>query len=310
MNKPTSSTLVRSLLTLAVAASGCVFTADDAGDPSGHDSRFAACRGDLDDEEVDEAVRIVDSYAYSVHEMIACGMLNVQLCMGVTSGVIEAMIAGRADATPDGWSFEDGVYRTAGNGATMETRFYLAVDTGFGKAGDRIEPNLFLVDSYLVDAVLAIDLSDGSTEIRYREHGPLVELMGFGPNPPNPLPVDAGDLDDLRARLGAIDFDARISVDDLQPAATVAYHVDVPRMGASALLGGEDMRYELVSADAQRGDLGQTLVVDDWDLAFLQQGVLDGDVAFHVDGGPLAYAGELSWQQSAYRDAPQLRCPQ
>lgn len=329
---PTSST--RTLIALASTlafAPACIFTqssssgsdgADDGsdgasasasasggGEPGEVDaSALDGCRGDATAAQQRDAVVIAQEYGESVHEMIACGALQVALVGAIVDGVLDAIVAGSNDATPEGWSFDDGVYRTAGNGATMETRFYLAADTSFGQAGDLVEENLFLVDSYLVGAVLVIDPADLSSEIRYTSAGPLVELMGFGATPPNPLPVGVDDLEQIQRRLGALDFETRIDLDDRREHATVVYHVDTPRMSAGALLDGGAMVLGLKSATAERGDLGQALVVDQWDLHFVEHGSLTGTVDTHVEGGPLPFAAQFVWDDSGY-PVIELACP-
>ncbi|MBK8234801.1 MAG: hypothetical protein IPK74_04525 [Deltaproteobacteria bacterium] len=306
---------------------GCIFTQSSSSGSDGADdgsdgasaSASAGDSGELDPGALDEcpgdatpaqrrdAVVIAQEYGDSVHEMIACGMLQVALVGAIVEGIVDAIAAGTNDATPDGWSFDDGVYRTAGNGATMETRFYLAQDTSFGHAGDLVEHNLFLVDSYLVGAVLVVDLVDGVSEIQYASHGPLVELMGFGAAPPNPLPVDYTDLEQIQRRLGALDFETRIDLDDRREHATVVYHVDTPRMSAGALLDGEAMVLGLQSATAERSDLGQSLLVDRWDLHFVEHGSLTGTVDTHVEGGPLPFAAQFVWADSGYPEI-ELAC--
>lgn len=297
------------LTVLACApAPGCLvpLASDDDVGADAH-PELAECRGELDDDAVADAVLVTDEYGESVHEMIACGRLTVELCSAVISGVLEAIQIGSDDATPDGFTFADGVYRSAGSGALMELRFYLAEDTSFGKAGDLVRENLMRADSYLVDAALVVDLQAGTSELRYSRPGPLVELLGFGAAPANPLPVGLDDLDRVRARLGALAFDGIIQVDDVRPHARVTYAVDVPRTTASALVGGGTIDYELREADAMRRDLEQSLVVDHWGLQFLAHGTLRGDVEFHVDGGPLAYAGVLHWNDSGYPER-ELSC--
>lgn len=271
---------------------------------------LSACRGDASDDEVVDAVVITDEYGESLHEMIGCGALSLALCSAVISGIFDAIAAQSNDATPPGWEFiGEGVYRTANDSTGMQARFFLAEDFSFGKAGDPVKENLFLVDSYFVDAALSIDWQTGRTEIVYDEPGPLVELLGLGANPPNPLPVDLGDLADLQTSLRALEFEGDITVMDQREASTIAYQMHIPRMTADALVGGSAaMRYELQNVDGNREDLGQTIVTLDFDVAYANHGTLDGTVDFRVEGGPVEYEAHLAWDDDAY-PVRTLTCP-
>ena len=283
--------------------------ADDAGDDGSVPyAELQSCRGDATDEEVIETVAITDAYSESLHEMIACGLLSVRLCTAIVEGIVEAIQAGSNNALPDGWTFDAGIYRATGNGVVMEAQFFLAQDTSFGQAGDPIQQNLFLVDSYLVDAELVVDVFEGTSEIRYDAPGPLVELLGFGANPPNPLPVGLDDLADIQDRLRALDFETTIVLDDVREKGTIRYDIETPRMSAGALLGGNPLVFGLIQADGERAALEQALVVDLWDVEFVQHGSLDGEVQFHVDGNHFPFRGVMRWDDSPFPDR-ELSCP-
>src|SRR5690606_11745134 len=125
------------------------------GDVDADIAALASCRGGASDEEIVDALVITDEYGASLHEMVGCGSLSVALCAGVISGIFDAIAAQSDDATPDGWEFVgEGVYRTSSSSTEMQMRFFLAEDFSFGSAGDPVRENLFLVDSYLVNAEL------------------------------------------------------------------------------------------------------------------------------------------------------------
>ena len=304
-------------LCLSLLGSGCIIlggggggsgSASDSDDSEGLEtSQLDACRGGASDAEVEDTVVIVDDFNQSLHEMVVCGGLNVRICSGVIDGVIDAIVAQSTDATPDGWTYEgEGIYRTSGQGVEMTTRFYLAEDFSFGRAGDLVTENLFLVDSYLVGATLDIDFSTGAAELRYETPGPLVELLGFGAEPPNPLPVDINDLADLKTKLRNLEFESDVVVDDRQSSALIQYDLVTPRQSAGALVGGEPMTYELVDASGSRADLEQSLAVQSWDVVFVDGG-LDGTIDFTVDGEHFGYAGTMVYESSGWAD-PQLTC--
>jgi|GEM_PF-1450884 len=312
-------------LGLGLAPSGCLLFAGDDDSTSGSagpsgagdDDDFGeddvpaqtyealrACRGDLTDAEVADNIRITDEYAQSLHEMVACGGLNVALCLGVTSGIVNAIWNGSNDATPDGWRFQgEGVYITDNMGVEMTTQFYLAEDfETLGKAGDPVQDNLFLVDSYLVDPVVAIDFSTGATELRFDAAGPLVELLGFGPDPQSPIPLSVNDLDTLDDKLEDLVFDSIVVVDDYRTASTIQYHTVTERMPARALLGGTSLEFELVEASGLREDLDQDLLVDEWTIQFAEGRNLNGKSVYRVLGGLFDFQGVAQFNDSSYAE--------
>ena len=322
------------LLASALGSSGCIITSSDDDDGSSADTDdtfdpsdsagssdssdtagsidFQECRGDATDAEVTDTIAIVDAYDQSLHEMVACGGLNVLLCTSVVSGVVEAIIDQRNDATPDDWEYQgEGVYYTSGAMADMTTRFYLSEDFEFGQSGDLVTENLFLVDSYLVNARLVVtDVLSGEGELRFDAPGPLVELLGYGPNPESPLSVSLNDLTSIEGKLGALEFDSNVQVEDPRDSGTIIYHLKTERMPAAALINGSAMGYELEMASGNRESLGQELIVDDWSIEFVNGsvGALQGTIDFHVDGNHFDFAGTMVYNNSTYAD-PELSCP-
>jgi hypothetical protein len=273
--------------------------------------QLAACRPGADgDADIAAAVVITDEYADSLHELIGCGGLSFALCSAVIDGVIDAIVDQSNDATPDGWEFVgDGVYRTGSGGTVMDATFYLAEDFSFGKAGDPVMDDLFLVKSYLVDARLKVDLLKGKAEIRFDAPGPLVELLGFGADPPNPLPVDLNDLASIKKKLRQLEFEGKVVVQDKREHSTIGYTLNIPRTSADAfLVGTTPMRYELENVDGARADLDQTIVTSMFDVAYANHGTLTGTVELHVEGGPLEYDALLVWDDTPYPERT-LMCP-
>lgn len=273
--------------------------------------QLAACRPDAGgDADIAAAVVITDEYADSLHELIGCGGLSFALCAAVIDGVIDAIVAQSDDATPDGWEFMgDGVYRTGGEGTTMDVTFYLAEDFSFAQAGDPVTYDVFQVDSYLVGASLEVDLLKGKAQIEYAQPGPLVELLGFGADPPNPLPVDLGDLGSIKRKLRQLEFEGKVVVQDMREHSSIDYVLNVPRTSADAFVNGASpMRYELENVDGTRADLGQKIVTSAFDVAYANHGTLTGTVDFHVQGGPLEYDAHLAWDDMPYPERT-LTCP-
>ncbi len=313
------------LILTALLAPGCLITpasndddgideADSAEDSEGAEGddetpqeQLRECREDHD---VDDATQIVSDFDLSIHEMIACGGLSVTLCSSIVSGIVDAIVDNRSDATPDGWRFEgDGLYTSDAAGAEMTTRFYLASDYSFGRAGDPVQENLFEVTTYLSGARVSVDFDPSdplSTEaqLHFDAPGPYVELLGFGADPQSPISLSLNAWDQAQDQLGTLLFESEITVSDPQDQTTVRYDVQTTRMSAAALLGAAPMEFELLGADASRADLGQELVVDDWGVEFVSGnvGALEGVVDFHVEGGPLSYLGALIYENSTYAE--------
>ena len=296
--------LVSLLSALGLAAMGpaCLFNGFGSGSGGDLPEELEPLRSCGDDADTIEATtEISAAYSESLHEMVACGGLAVVLCNGVVSGIINAILESRTDATPDSWAYEaGGTYRTEGEGVVMTTQFFLAEDFEFGQSGDLVTDNVFDTENYLVGAVVNVDLTTGRTTLGYDSTGPLVELLGHGAQPPNPIELSLNDLETLDDKLGALEFEADVDVDDVRDSGTIRYHVVTPRLAASALLGGSAMSYDLVEADGERSETGQTLVVDEWTIEFVDgsPGALDGSSRYHVTGGAFEYDAVATFDDS------------
>jgi len=303
-------------LSLAVVGSGCgilfggvsggsggTITGGDGDGDDGTDplELLEECRGDASDAEVLDGIAIKDDYSDSLHELVACGGLNARLCSSLISGILDAIMKNEDSAMPPGWGYAgEGNYHTEGEGVLMDTQFFLAEDFEFGKKGDLITENLFLASNYLEGYYAYIDYQ--GIVVEYDQPGPLVELMGYGTNPPNPLVLDLDDYYALNSRLKTLEFTTEIQMDDERDLSTVQYHLTSPRIPASGLLDGTaQMSFELHQADAFRTDLGQQLIVDEWAVDYGDTfGGLDGFIDFHVDGQPFNWAGRFTYAQSGY----------
>lgn len=311
------------LVLSALLLPGCIFAPSGSSSSGGADDPtrepvdeseplLEECREDHD---IPDATQIVGDFDLSIHEMVACGGLSVRLCASIVSGIVNALADNRPDATPNGWVYEgDGLYTSNAAAAGMTTQFYLATDTSFGAAGDKLTENLFLASTYLQGASVDVDVDPNdplslSATLHFDAPGPYAELLGFGPDPQSPIPVDLSTWSQIEERLGQLEFEATVAVDDPRDETTVRYEVETARMSAAALLGAAPMSYELVRADATRGDLEQDLVVDTWGVDFVNGsvGALQGTIEFHVEGGPLEYRGAFEYDNATYADI-ELEC--
>ena len=112
------------------------------------------------------------------------------------------------------------------------------------------------------------------------------------------LNLDDGSLEE--ALLDNLDFEADIVWADDQSHSTVYYHLESPAIRARDLVEGSDeLDFVLHEADAIREDLGQSLSVDRWTLAYSENGRgLTGVIEFSVDGGHFDYAGRFTFDES------------
>lgn len=293
---------VRAAIALScLTSTGCVFGGGggDVTDIEGRED--LECAGDLTQQEIDVNLQISADYAQSLHEMVACGGLAVRLCQGVSQGIIDALLTNSTDATPDGWTYVgDGVYRTSSSGVEMTTRFYATEDFAFAATGEVVPHDVFQLGSYLVDPVVAVDLSTGKTELRFDGTGPLVELLGLGAEPESPVQLSFQQTQALNRKLEALEFDSVVVVDDPQGDSTIQYHTQSPRMPAKDLLLGVAMDFDLVEASGLRDDTEQDLVVDEWTIQFVEGNLLEGSSVYHVVGGTFDFHGEARFERSSY----------
>ncbi len=241
-----------------------------------------ACDADVSVEIEAEATVLVEAFRTSLSEMIACGRITADLAGGVQSGIVDAIIDNRPDATPEGWTYEgDGAFTTSGAQASMETRFYLGADFEMGDAGDPVEHNVFLVESYLQGARVSIPNPLAlEAELHFDAAGPLVELLGYGAQPASPIVVDLGTLSSIGNRLSALHFESDIEVVEAGGNETIRYDLHTERMEANALLLGSPLRYELDTLVARTAET--EIEVTEWSAEFFTSGIVEGSTTFDV----------------------------
>lgn len=312
------------LLTITILAAGCAPAADDAdtatedtdAEDPGVDTTYAAdgfetCSDGATGEEIADSVLLTVEYGASLHEMVACGALLWQLCTDIAIGVVSAIIDGQAHAMPEGWSYDgEGDYTTVSKSTTMTTGLYTTRDYAFAQSGERITENVFLIDNYLSGISIDINWTTGSPELSYDETGPLVELLGFGASPDNPMSLSESDLSTVYNSLGSIAFDSAVVVEDVREYGTIKYELETSLQEVLEFLGDGEMRYDLIKADGVRSDLDQTLTVEDWGIDFVggSVGELLGSSVYRVEGGHFDYRGEIHFENSKVGDTT-LTCP-
>ena len=147
-----------------------------------------------------------------------------------------------------------------------------------------VVPNLFDLDSYLVGVSISHDQGQPEFEVHYSGTGPLVELLGRGAHPPNPIVLGLDDIE-LPYQLGRLKMVAQIDVvhplgDDL-----LVYQVLSKPRRLNPLLADGAIDFNAFSSITTTLD-GAQLTADS-----------DGDFGF-ADGGGGALDGVMTWSVS------------
>ncbi len=262
-----------------------------------------ACTQGLSAQRIDDHLAMVFDLEQSYHEMVACGGIAASLATGVID-VVASFADSPSGGLPRGVERDGSEYWSApddGSGTSMVTRFYFGDDYEVGAAGQLVEDNVFAVKSYLENPRVDIDYATGELLIRYDSHGPLVELLGFGPNPPRPLRLSPSDLANISSDIEKLQMQTVIEVDDPRENSTVRYELESRRVSLGAFVGGADMGFEVVSSSAESGSPAQQMETLAWDIQY-NDGVrgLNGDIEFAVTGGDFDYRGVFEFQDSTW----------
>ncbi|MEM7153422.1 MAG: hypothetical protein AAF799_11310 [Myxococcota bacterium] len=309
-----------------MAASGCWSSSNaddddfelDDGDPIDNDevvdphSSDSISTEDLlqcaDREDIDQSLAITFDFEISAHEMIACGGLVFGIVGALVEGIIELAENPNASTLPDGVEFDgEGTYfvqPATFDDLRMENRFYFGRDYEVGARGELITDNLFVMSSYLRSPQTTVDVSnfpEVRIEISHDGPGPLVELLGLGAEPPNPIVVGNSTLNEAQANLRDIEVESIIFFTDRPGSSTIEYSVDSPRMLAQSFLTGSPMALNMVNASGTGIPLDQELTVDVWGIEYDDGvGALNGNIDFTVRGGPFDYVSRFFYDGSGW----------
>lgn len=279
------------------------------------DVELAGCTEALEVDEVWDALQVAYDFRTAAHGTMVSGNLVAEL-----AGALDAFAIAddpSRSTLPAGFVWDgqgtyvaespDGFDRHA-----IHVQLFLTEDYGFGQAGDRIEPNLFEMSSYLVDArtrVVGETLEDFALEVEHGGPGPLGELLGFDESTPSPLLLDLDDYAEKQARLDALELRADIEIADTFDVADVELALEVAQTAVGPIRSGAVVDLALVSGAALRPSLEQELGVGSWVLAYYDgDATLAGDVRFAVDGGPFDFVGVLRYLSQSTAPSMEIRC--
>lgn len=258
--------------------------------------------------ELEESTRILLDSESSLHEMVACGTLQWQLVGSVVQTALA--LVGLSDTPDTGFVYQGdgtGSYTTSagGSGSSMEVVFRLGEDYEVGAAGEVVPADLFDPDSYLTGVTVSADLHQA--EVSYASTGPLVELLGFGVSPPNPLVIDLADLESAFSELETVRVASTIYVSDAVDETTVVYAAESVEKAVAHYALGDTLDLDALEVDATRGSQG--FVGTDSELVYSNGlGALDGFIDAEVRDGPVDYDVRLVYDSSGW-PTWELSCP-
>lgn len=286
-----------------------------------------ACRAGLSDADIAQSLMLAYDADTSIHELIGCGGLTVQVAIGLITGVV-GMIVDDDDVMPAGLKFKgNGVYEshsTPGESSmAMTVRLYERV----GDEDVLVEDDLFDRDNYLtginVDAnasgSVSFDINDplgskvsgdASVAIAYDEAGPWAKLLGLGDPPPNPIEVS--DVADIHPDFGNIYVETEVEIHDVKGDSDIQLTVDTPRVRLVDFFDGGALDYQVVDFAATNAVLQQRLTMKRWNVSFVEHATLDGALDVSVQSSAntrVNYDASIAYDHSAYA-AIDLACPE
>ncbi len=299
------------ILSAALLLPGCILgglgTGGTIGDTGEDTTELEGCAPEGAD--IDLHVQISADFQTSMHELVVCGGLTIRIAVAASQALYELIFESVSDATPGGFEYMgDGTYKTGDASTDMGLRFVYGADYAVGGQGDPILHSIFVLDSYLVNPSVS---SDGVTvTVNYDEPGPLVELLGFGASPANPLVLTLADSLTISNELNKIRVEGDILVGDSAGAATVDYTVNIePSPISQLILPFGSLDFSLVDAGATREDPAQTLTSTSFGVSYTDSGSdLDGAVDFEVRGGEFDYQGTLDYSTGDAYGVLNLSC--
>lgn len=258
-----------------------------------------ACTTGISDDVVMRSLEIVEDFRTSAREMVVCGGLFVTLVNSILDTIQRTLGKPVKNAfTYDG----NGNYHAGPQDVgqtSMDVTVRLGADYAFGKKGDIVPADLTAASSYLVGAAVSLDSARMALSLKYRSTGPLVELLGFGSTPPNPLVVTRADAPRVQTELKKLVIDGTVRVVDTQGATKVSYEMKMPAKTVAEIAAVAKTGM-IGAGDASRADLGQRLEVKTWEVSYIESGAkgLDGTIEFTVSGGAVSVVGRFLYMNS------------
>ena len=253
-------------------------------------------------DEIDEGTLIAWDFKTSAREMLICSDLATQVHHALFRNA--ATLLSEPASAPDSVSFEDGKFRVDQDGTAMNLTVVCG-DRSIGcTEGDVIAHNPFDIESYLRGATSG-ELDGATLRIEYDTPGPLVELLGVGSNPPNPVELSAAELAVFVNNIHQFRLNTVIEFDQQVESSTITYNLKTGRVDIKEVHEGTYMDLELVDASAVRGEQVMSPVI--WNVKALEH-ALDGVIEMNVTGGSFDYLVRLTYGPAASEPFVEMEC--
>jgi hypothetical protein len=263
--------------------------------------QLAACVGTTSQAELDNNLRTASYFEDSAHEMVVCGGISfafIQVIVDMGINLVTDPSSTPTEVIP----FQDGVYKSSTSGykeVKMDVELFAGSDYSFAKQGERIPFNVQDASNYLVGGKVTVDLVKQTASVSYQSAGPLIELLGFGANPPNPLAVSLSDLKKLSSEFGKVTMASTVYVNDEKGTSTFTYALTTPKQPVSSIFNAGRFTYQMDSVSGTRSDNKQSMKSSTWDIAY-EDSVhgLDGTMAMDFTGGVFPYRATFAYPKS------------
>ncbi len=273
-------------------------------DGAGESHVAVGCEGEATAEEIEDTYRIAGDVEWMVWELMGCGAMMVGLALQVQKVPWQFVFTNPIPSPPPMFRAEE-TYRVQPvvPEGVMDIRFFYGDDYGVGQTGEVIPYDVLQMESYFHG--LVIDTSEpNQVTLSWDGIGPLIELLGFGPNPPNPLVVDS--TDDLFAELDKLLMQGTLVLDDSRDFSSTVLTARTPRVSVGELLEPGSVEWQLESLDGERAELSQELTLEEWTIQYHHATLwadseLSGQVSYVVEGDHFPFESTIDYGEEPTR---------
>jgi hypothetical protein len=290
---------------LTVLLLGFVFGCDNEATVETSSNCLEACVGVSADVDINAQMAIATELRDSL-EHARAGLAVYASTAQALTGFVQAMVDLKP-SMPSGLSYEgNGLYSAKPNADTrVELSFYLASNTSFGAAGDRISFNLFNVGNYFasfgVKATTSIGLSGVSSSVSFTfdSAGPGAELLGIASTATSPIAVD---VSGFTKQLSKVIIHANVIVSHASDTANIDFTL-APDARAVGAVGSAAIPLTFGNFTGQGLDFDQTLTLNSATLALRNAGsAFDGTLRFSATSPDFGFDMLFSYSASAKAD--------
>ena len=273
---------------------------------------LAACRGSGD---LSANLEIVADLRSSYHEMIVCGGLQLDFTNALVNVIANAAL-GRGGPAQLAYK---------GNGLFATANGMMAIQLGLADGGaigfDPLDPQSYLAGVQVTaraDAMMdaaarggsvwnVLGHAAGSLDVQFTAAGPAFALLGMTLDEARRGHLDLSKI--AKAIESHFTIANNIDVQNTQGGTTIHYVLAGAPVPLSDVHDGNKVPMVLKTIAAERAATGQSIRITEWTMAFKGDGgkVLDGTIAFDVDGGAFPYHVKMTYPHRMDPDI-QLSC--